>query len=412
MRPLKFLTGLLLLMATPASAQTSAADDEALYLQRYKAQEEAVRQGGGLANYDPLEPVVGAKPAPLKYRRAPGIAPAALAAARAYAGERNSSAFMVWRDGAIEAEAYFGSFDAKTPIVSKSLAKPVTAILVGRAIQQGHIKSLDQPVADFITEWRDDPVRSRILVRHLLDMRSGLMPQGEARGPESVLNRAYLHPRHDEVIIRDYPVIHPPGSRYEYSNASSELVAPLIERATGLRYSAYLSQALLRPIGAPGGSIWLNRPGGTAHSGCCLLLPAQSWLRIGILLAEDGVWRGKRLLPRGYVAEMRTPTPQNPHAGLGVYVAGRYVEWRGAGNPDVVQGRTRHGEPYADKDIFLFDGNGNQVVYISPATRMVILRTGERPPRDKPWDNAVLPNLLIRGIVRSDGAPAPEPQPK
>lgn len=412
MRLLSFSISLLLLASAPATAQMSAADAEALYLKRYEAQQQAALQGGGLPTYDTLEPVAGAKDTALKRHPKPRIGSAAMAAAKAYAGERNSSAFMVWRDGGLEGEAYFGTFDAKTPIISKSLAKPVTAILVGRAIQQGHIKSLDQPVADFITEWRSDPVRSRILVRHLLDMRSGLTPQGEGGGPESVLTRAYLHPRHDEIIIRDYPVTHQPGSRYEYSNAAAELVAPLIERATGMRYGAYLSQALLKPIGAPGGSIWVNRPGGTAHAGCCLLLPAQSWLRMGILLAGDGMWRGKRLLPKGYVAAMRTPTPQNPHAGLGVFVAGRYVEWRGSLNPEMTLGRTRHGEPYADRDVFLFDGNGNQVVYISPATRMVILRTGERPPKDKPWDNAVLPNLLIRGIVRKDGVPLPEPRPK
>jgi CubicO group peptidase (beta-lactamase class C family) len=103
---------------------------------------------------------------------------------------------------------------------------------VGRALSLGKIRSLDQPVADFITEWRGDPRRSKILVRHLLDMRSGFLPQAPATTAEDILNRAYLHPRHDEIIIHDYPVVDEPGTRYEYNNATSELIAVLIERAS------------------------------------------------------------------------------------------------------------------------------------------------------------------------------------
>jgi CubicO group peptidase (beta-lactamase class C family) len=267
-------------------------------------------------------------------------------------------------------------------------------------------------VADFITEWRGDPERAKMKIRYLLDMRSGLLPQGVAATSEDILNRAYLHPRHDEVIIRDYPLTHEPGARYEYANATSELVAPVIERATGQRYGEYLSKSLLIPIGARGGSIWVNRAGGMAHSGCCLLLPAQSWVRMASLLINDGVWNGKRLLPKGYVAQMRTGTAENPHYGLGVWLSGNYVERRGYANPSVKVGQVLHSAPYLAKDLFLFDGNGNQVVYIIPSQKIIILRTGAAPPKAKEWDNAILPNLIIRGIMRKPGEPMPEPQPR
>jgi CubicO group peptidase (beta-lactamase class C family) len=400
-------------LALLANVQLFSAEDEALYLKRYEAQQKAALQGGGLPEYDPLEAVAGAKNArPLPQWKAMSLSDAVIKQATDYAGERNSSALIVWRRGKIEFEQYYGGFDQNKPIVSKSLAKPVTAILIGRAIQQGHIKSLDQPVADFITEWKGDASRKKMLIRHLLDMRSGLLPQGEGKGPEDVLNRAYLHPRHDEVIIREYPLTHEPGSRYEYANATSELVAPVIERATGKRYGAYLSEALLKPLGAQGGSVWVNRKGGTAHAGCCLLLPAQSWLRMAVLLAQDGMWNGKRLLPKGYVTAMRTPTAQNPHSGLGVYVAGKYVEWRGPLNPEITFGRTRHSEPYLDKDIYLFDGNSNQMVTIVPGAEIIVLRTGNNPPRDKAWDNAFLPNMLIREFMSKQREKMPEPQPR
>ena len=387
----------------------TAAADEALYMERYERQQNAALAGGGLPGYDPLEAVRGAQGGALP-KEAARIDPSALDRAEAFSGARNSTAFLVWQDGALVRETYFGETDRHTLINSRSLAKPVTAILIGRAIAQGHVKSLDQPVADFITEWKNDPGKSKILVRHLLDMRSGLLPQGFAEGPESVLNRAYLHPRHDEVIINEYPLVNEPGSRYEYANANSELVAPLIERATGQRYHDFLSDALLIPIGAKSGTIWVNRVGGTAHAGCCVQLPAQTWLRIGVLLLNDGVWSGKRLLPEGYVTKMRTPTKENPHAGLGVWVPGPYVEKRGSLHPSMPFGQTPHSEPYAADDLFLFDGNANQVVYIIPSTGMVILRVGNRPTQELPWDNVYLPNTLIEGIQWKAGEARPIPQ--
>jgi CubicO group peptidase (beta-lactamase class C family) len=376
-----------------AAAPNYSQADEDLYLARY----EGLIASGATGGYDPLEPVAGAKDARLlPFAPAATLSPLALSEGRKYAAERNSSAFLVWRDGVLEEESYFGEFERDSLIVSKSLAKPITALLVGRAIMQGYIKSLDQPVADFITEWQTDPVRGRITIRQMLGMRTGLLAQALSGGSEDMLYRAYLHPRHDEVIINDYPVTDEPGTRYEYSNANAELVAPLIERATGQRYTDYLSQALLEPLGAPGGSVWVNRPGGTAHSGCCMLLPAQNWVRMAILLLDDGVWEGSRLLPEGYVAEMLRVSEQNPHYGLGVWVAGDYLERRGYANPEMGVGEVLHSEPYLDQDLYLFDGNSNQVVYIVPSKRMIILRTGAVPPSDKEWDNSFLPNLMIR----------------
>jgi len=418
--------GLLLLGAAPCAvmaatpAAPSAADpvaDEAVYLQRFERLQSAFRTGLGLESYDPLEPVVGAskaKPLPAVAAGRGSIDPAALEAARAYAERNNSQALIVWRRGVIETAAYFKGLSPEGTFASRSLAKPMTAVAVGRAIALGKIRSLDQPVADFLPEWRSDPRRSRILVRHLLDMRSGFLPQAAATTPEDILNRAYLHPRHDEIIIKEYPVVDEPGSRYEYNNATSELVAVLIERATGVRYGEFLAREVLQRIGSPGGEIWINRPGGVAHAGCCLMLPAEAWVRLGILLMNDGVWEGRALLPTGYVAEMRRGTPQNPYYGLGVYVAGPYIERRGFANPerDPAARRVLHSEPYLAEDVFLFDGNANQVVYVIPSEQLVILRVGDNPPRaaGAEWDNAWLPNTVMRGIRRGLGEQPPRAQ--
>ncbi|MDE0801350.1 MAG: serine hydrolase [Rhodospirillaceae bacterium] len=370
-------------------------------------------QNGGF-RYDVLEDVQGlAEFAPLPLtdqNKVSTVTRDALDVAEEYAGARNSQAFMVWRKGKLEREAYFNGADADTLIVGRSLAKPVTVIAVGRAIMEGHIKSIDQRVSDFITEWKGTD-REPMLIRHLLDMRTGFLRQGMEREPESILNRSYLHPYHDDVIINEYPLTHKPGERYDYSNATSEMVAPLIERATGVRYGEWVSEQILKPLGSKGGQVWLNREGGTAHSGCCIMLPAGAFMRLGLLSYFDGVWDGVRLLPEGYVEQTKIATPQNLWAGMGLYIAGAYVETRGAANPDVPNmGVTNHAEPYLAEDLYLYDGNSNQVVYIIPSEGLVILRIGNAPPKDNHWDNTFVPNTIMRSIIRARGETPPTPQ--
>jgi CubicO group peptidase (beta-lactamase class C family) len=410
---------------TPAPGQPGAPlgqviDTEAekvVIARRFGLMAGAGGQGGeALAIYDVLEAVPGAanaRPIPTATPRQRTISDAALAAARSYAEGANSNALIVYRKGRIELEAYFGAATRDSETVSRSLAKPVTAAAIGRAIALGKIKSLDQPVVDFIPEWRGDSRREKILVRHLLDMRTGFLRQAIATSVNDVLNRAYIHPRHEEVIVKEYPVPDEPGTVYEYNNATSELVALVIERATGRRYAEFLSAEIIQKIGAPGGRVWVNRENGVAHSGCCLLTPAQTWLRLGKLFLDDGAVGGQRLLPVGFVAEMRKGTPGNPYYGLGVYVAGKYIERRGAFNPVTVRGvpGTMHSAPYLADDLFLFDGNSNQVVYIVPSQDLIIVRTGDNPRRGtakQEWDNSFLPNTIIGGIVKRKGRSTPQ----
>jgi CubicO group peptidase (beta-lactamase class C family) len=280
--------------ATTATRYTAA--DEAQYLARYEALMNAARQGQGLDIYDTMEPVPGArrvKPLRTATGRQRSIDAAAVTAARDYAARNQSAALLIVRDGLVQEAAYFGSTQPDSLLVSRSLAKPLTALVIGRAIALGKIRSLDQPVADFIHEWRGKP-QEKMRMRHLLDMRSGFLRQSAVTDPQHILQRAYLHPRHDEVIIHDYPLVDEPGTRYEYANATSELVAPVIERATGMRYAEFVGRELLVPLGAAGGEVWVNRPGGMAHSGCCMRLPAESWLRIALLVLNDGVANGRR----------------------------------------------------------------------------------------------------------------------
>ncbi|MEM1261272.1 MAG: serine hydrolase domain-containing protein [Pseudomonadota bacterium] len=410
----ELLRGLMSAEQTAALEAYRSDNVASLYQQRFEKLMRESRAGGGLAGYDPLTPLPGSETfaaLPIEPDAASWLDADTRQTLTDYLAPRNTQAFFVWQHGKLVMAEYFGDADADSMVISRSLAKPLSVIAVGRALDRGYLKSLDQPAADFFSEWRGTP-KEAITVRMLLTMRSGLEPQRPSRDPLDIMNIAYLHPYHTEMIINDYPLVTVPGERYDYSNANGELVAPLLERATGQRYEDWVTREVLEPIGAPGGSVWVNRVGGTAHSGCCALLPAEAWLRLSILLMNDGIApNGERLLPEGYVDTMHTPTPQNPHTGMGAYVAGNYIENRGAANPDVPQGKNFHSEPYLDRDLYLFDGNGHQVSYHIERHGLIVMRLGKAQPRELQWDNTFLPNTVLRAFADGTGA-ALEPQPR
>lgn len=375
--------------------------EEALYQERHIELLKAFASGKMTTNYD-NETVFGQNliEAPLPRGEGQLLSTDVVENLVKYAKDQNSDSFMIVENGVVVSESFFGDVTDKSLMNSKSLAKPLGVVAIGRAIKLGFIDNLDQPVSDFIIEWKGTD-KEAIKIRHVLDMRTGLLAQGRPTGPDDVLNRAYLHPRHDEVIIHEYPLVNTPGERYDYSNANSELVAVIIRRATSQTYSDWLVGEVLSPLGAKGGKLWMNRDGGTAHSGCCIGLPSETYLKLGVLVLQKGKWGDQEMLSSEYIDEMLTTTPQNPYSGMGIYLGKNYLKERGVSNPDGKAGfggGTLHSEPYLDKDIALFDGNGNQVVYIMPSRNIVIMRLGERPKNKIPWDNAFIPNTVSRHL--------------
>jgi len=384
----------------PTSGEFSA-QEEAVYHERFAEMVKAFASGKLTTNYD-TEILFGQelKEAPLPRAESKSLSPDVISELMQYAEDQNSDSFMIVENGHVVSERFFGEITKESLINSKSLSKPLGVIAIGRAIKLGFIESLDQPVSDFIIEWKGTD-KETIKIRHLLDMRSGLLAQNRAQGAENVLNRAYLHPRHEAVIIHEYPLVNLPGERFDYSNANAELVAVIINRATSQTYSDWIASEVLSLIGARAGTVWMNRMGGTAHSGCCMGLPSETYLKLGVLVLQKGMWNGQALLTSDFVDAMLTATPQNIYSGMGVYLGKNYLKVRGAANPDGkagFTGGTLHSEPYIDEDIALFDGNGNQVVYIMPSRNIVIMRLGSRPKSEQPWDNAYVPNTVSRAL--------------
>lgn len=400
-------------MLTAAVAATAFYLQNQTYIERYRA----VAASGGAGDvdvYSPTEPVPGAHDGfiPLAPEPERTIPASALSEARDYAGKNASTSLLIWHKGKLQSADYWSGVAADTPVNSRSLHKMLGGLVIATAIKNGHIKSLDESVATYITAWQGTP-KARMTIRNVLQMSSGLM-WFRGGGFYSVQSRRYIDPEWERILRDDVPLQFEPGSAYDYSDMTADLMPHIIEGATGQRYATYLSEAVLKPLGAAGGEIWVNREGGMPHGGCCLMLPPETWLRIGLLALNRGKVGERELLPAGWMDEMLKPSPHNPHFGLMVWLGQPYTQRRLYHRPDSPSNaRPRpgafHSEPYVADDLYLFDGMNGQIVYIIPSQELVIVRTGLRPPANQPeWDNTTLPNMILRSI--GVGAPKSEPR--
>jgi CubicO group peptidase (beta-lactamase class C family) len=324
-----------------------------------------------LSFYQPRELVAGgnAAPAPRVAPQLESLDPRALEQAAGYAAEHDSRALIVTRHGHIVFERYWHATGFDTLEDSQSLAPVLSALLAGIAIGDHRIGWPDEPVGNFLEQWRNDP-RGAITVRNLMQSSSGLAPaSGRARFATG-LAAARLR----------QPLSGRPGESWAEQPADAQLLAMIIEHATGQRYGQYLSGALWRRIGAADAWLWLDQAGGLAHADCCFIARQGDWIRVGELLVNNGRYQGDEIVPPGWVGQMLRPAKGNAAYGSYVRVA-------------AAQGAV---EPYAARDVFLVEGSGHRL-WLVPSMQLVVLRTGPALRAGSGWDDSRIPNLVIRG---------------
>ena len=320
------------------------------------------------------------------------IAPEALREITEYAQHKESHALLVQHRGALVLERYWNGFGPDSRFDTASLHKTVLAMLLGLAIEDGHIDSLDDQVGRYISEWADD-MRGNITLRQLATMSSGLQVEAFRPSPLSGGMRLVLGTDIESLALA-LPAEGPPDEDFQYLNFNSQILGIALSRAIGQRYADYLSSRLWRPLGAPDAAVWLDREDGLARTFCCLLTTAPAWLHVGALLLNDGQLNGRRILPSGWVAEMTRASDTNPNYGLQLWLGSPTDGVRRYNRLSELE--AQHSEPYLAPDVILLDGVGGQRVYVIPSAEMVIVRIGE-PAME--WDDAILPNALLRGMT-------------
>lgn len=208
----------------------------------------------------------------------------------------NTDALVLMKDGKVLGEWYFGKPQGR--IEAMSATKSVVNLAVGKLIDAGKIKSLDQPVYEFFPEWRQGRKR-QITIRHLLNHTSGL--QNER------LTSVEIYPSPDFVqLALAAELSDNPGSKFAYNNKAVNLLAGVVKVASGKRMDEYIRDEIFTPLGITDFT-WVLDASGNPHAMSGLRIRATDLARIGQMLADGGLWKGKRIIRKEWIAESTKP---------------------------------------------------------------------------------------------------------
>lgn len=217
-----------------------------------------------------------------------------------------SVAFLVIQNDSIMWEQYWEGYSDTSISNSFSMAKSIVSVLVGMALDEGSIQSLDQPVSDFIPALKNDE-RNNITIRHLLMMSSGLEWDEEYQSLFSKTTKAYYGTNLPELAT-SLKAVRPPGEIWEYVSGNTQLLAMVLKQATGKTLSEFASEKLWTPLHAMHDAEWsLDHKNGNEKAYCCYYSNARDFARIGLLYLHNGNWHGKQLLSSAYIKESLTP---------------------------------------------------------------------------------------------------------
>ncbi len=338
--------------------------------------------------YQPRQPVLGLgdQAVPLPKAQPTEISAAALQTALNFAEVQNSVALLVMHHDRLVLEQYWQGQPPEAKINSMSMVKTLLGLLIGIAIEEGHLASVQEPIGTYLTEWADD-ARGDLTLEDLLYMQSGLRNDDRTDTIQSDLVQLYLGSAVDKTALQ-VPQISSPGAVFDYNNVNSQILSLILERATGETFGDYLSSRLWQPLQATDSFIWLDRPGGHPKGFCCFFATPQDWVRVGQLLLHQGRVGNTQVVPAPWIQQMQRPSPLQPTFGLHLWLKARTSDY-----PDV---NLAASAPFAAPDTFYLDGRHHQRVYVVPSSDLVIVRIGEEPPA---WDDAVIPNALVEGLL-------------
>ena len=220
--------------------------------------------------------------------------------------ETKSVAFLVIKDDSVRAEKYWDGYGAESVSNSFSMAKSIVSTLIGIAITDGYIKSINQPVSDFLPEFKEAG-KSKITIRHLLMMSSGLNWDESYGNPFSITTEAYYGTNLQAAISR-LEATEEPGKKFSYKSGDTQILGFVLEAATGKKMSDYATERFWQRIGAKQDAGWsIDHLNGHEKAYCCFFSNARDFARLGKLYLNNGVWNGDTLLSAGYIKTAITP---------------------------------------------------------------------------------------------------------
>jgi len=215
-------------------------------------------------------------------------------------------AFVIIKDSALLFEQYWEDYSPRSHSNSFSMAKSIVSLAIGCAIDDGFIKNVDQPVNDFYPEFKGYNGKA-LTLRHLLTMSAGVDFDEAYSSPFSPTTKLYYGDDLQQIAL-GIKEIEEPGIHFIYQSGVTQLLALIVEKATGENISSYVSRKLWTPLNAEEDALWsLDKKGGIEKAYCCFNSNARDFARFGQLILNKGNWNGKQLVSESYIKEATTP---------------------------------------------------------------------------------------------------------
>lgn len=281
-----------------------------------------------------------------------------------YLVENKTVAYLVIKNDSLVYEKYFNKYNEASIVNSFSMAKSVLSILVGIAIDEGKIKSIEEPVTNYLPELGDEKFKN-VTIEHLLNMTSGI-----------AFNESYYNPFGDAATfyygtdlrkaVKNLRIETAPGSRFSYSSGDSQVLGMVLESALkGTSISTYLEEKLWQPLGMEYDATWSldRKKNGVEKTFCCINARARDFAKIGRLYLNKGSWNGNQIVSKKWVDNSTKIDSSGGKAGYYQH------QW------------------WINRKDNSFEAEGilGQHIYVNPEKNVVIVRLGEKVGDTGSW---------------------------
>lgn len=263
-------------------------------------------------------------------------------------------AYVIIKNDSIWFENYYDGFNENSQSNSFSMAKSYVSGLMGKAIMDGYIKGLDQPVSDFLPEFSQG-LAAQMTVGDLSSMASGTTWDERYYSPFSIVTRAYFDDNLENVML-GLNMATEPGKSFKYSSGDTQMLAMVIEKATGKKIYNYLTESFWKPLNSENPTLWQvdSKTHDLVKAYCCIASNAKDFARFGKLYKDHGKWNGKQILDSTFVAKSLKPVyPDGNMYGYGWWL-----------------------KTIGNKHFFMMRGHLGQYVIVEPTDNVIIVRLG------------------------------------
>ena len=294
-----------------------------------------------------------------------------------YLGRNPTTGLLIAQGEKILIERYQYARNDRHRFPSWSMAKTVTAMLIGIAIEEGFIRSIDDHAAAYVFGLRGTEY-GRTSLRHLLQMSSGVRFIEDNSGKDDVARLSDATYRQlgsggIEAVTPFNVRIAPAGTKFYYASAETQVLGLVLRSAVGRPIAVYLQEKIWDPIGAEADASWLIDRAGQEAAYCCINAVLRDYARLGLLLAHDGQWRGQQIIPAAWVQDATRIAPDQPHLHPGSRTTLRSY---GYGYQVYIFGGERR--------MFVLLGIRGQAIFVDPGSRLVLVHTAARKQQRDP----------------------------